>query len=64
MRIRRQHQLPRLRPRRGFALALALMATALIGALVAGGYLASVQDFRMGRNALIQQRAMAAAKPH
>ena len=50
------------RARRGYALALALMAIAVIGAMVAGGYLASVQDFRMGRNTLVQQRAMAAAE--
>ena len=47
------------RDRRGFALAVALMAIALIGAMVVGGYIASVQDFRMGRNALVEQRALA-----
>jgi hypothetical protein len=48
------------RERRGFALALALIAIVVIGAMVASGYLAGVQDFRAGRNAVVQQRAFAA----
>jgi hypothetical protein len=50
------------RQRRGFALAMALMAIVVIGAMVAGGYLASLQYYRMGRNALVEQRAMAATE--
>ena len=46
------------RDRRGFALAVALMAVALVGAMVVGGYVASMQDFRTGRNALMEQRAL------
>src|SRR5439155_2052189 len=48
--------------RRGFALALALVAVVVIGAMVAGGYMAGVQEFRMGRNSLVQQRALSAAE--
>jgi hypothetical protein len=50
------------RQRRGFALAMALMAIVVIGAMVAGGYLASLQYYRMGRNSLVEQRAMAATE--
>jgi hypothetical protein len=45
--------------RRGFALAMSLLAIVVIGAMVAGGYLASVQYYRMGRNSLVEQRALA-----
>jgi hypothetical protein len=48
--------------RRGFALALSLLAIVIIGAMIAGGYLASVQYFRMGRNSLVEQRALAATE--
>jgi hypothetical protein len=41
---------------------MALMAIVVIGAMVAGGYLASLQYYRMGRNALVEQRAMAATE--
>jgi Tfp pilus assembly protein PilX len=47
------------RDRRGFALAMALVAIAVVGAMVAGGYLAGVQDYRLGRNTMGQQRALA-----
>ena len=50
------------RERRGYALAVALMAIAVIGAMVAGGYLSDVQEYRMGRNTLVQQRAMSATE--
>jgi hypothetical protein len=50
------------RDRRGFALALSLVAIVVIGAMVAGGYLAGVQEFRLGRNSLVQQRALAATE--
>ena len=48
--------------RRGFALALALVAIVVIGALIAGAFFASTQDFRVGRNTLIEQRAFAVAE--
>lgn len=50
------------RTRRGFALVLSLLAIVVIGAMVAGGYLAGVQYYRMGRNSLVEQRALAAAE--
>src|SRR5690242_14480494 len=50
------------RQRRGFALALSLMAIVLIGAMVAGGYLAGIQYYRIGRNSLVEQRAIAATE--
>src|SRR4051812_44327962 len=48
--------------RRGFALTMALLAIVVIGAMVAGGYMAGVQYYRMGRNSLVEQRAMAATE--
>lgn len=56
------HPPTRLRSRRGFALALSLLAIVVIGAMVAGGYLAGVQYYRMGRNSLVEQRALAVAE--
>ena len=50
------------RSRRGFALAMSLLAIVVIGAMVAGGYMAGLQYFRMGRNALVEQRALAATE--
>ena len=50
------------RQRRGFALAMSLMAIVVIGAMVAGGYMAGVQYYRIGRNSLVEQRAMAATE--
>jgi hypothetical protein len=50
------------RQRRGFALAMSLMAIVLIGAMVAGGYLAGIQYYRIGRNSLVEQRAIAATE--
>jgi hypothetical protein len=38
---------------------MALLAIVVIGAMVAGGYMAGVQYYRMGRNSLVEQRAMA-----
>ena len=52
----------RTRNRPGFALALALVAIVVISALVTGGYMAGVQEFRTGRNTIVQQRALAAAE--
>ena len=50
------------RQRRGFALAMSLLAIVVIGAMVAGGYMAGLQYYRMGRNSLVEQRAMAATE--
>ena len=50
------------RQRRGFALAMSLLAIVVIGAMVAGGYLAGIQYYRIGRNSLVEQRAMAATE--
>src|SRR5690349_4816454 len=58
---RRSNQ-PVRRDRRGFALVLALLAIVVISAMVTGGYMAGVQDFRMGRNSVVQQRAFAATE--
>src|SRR5438067_5892731 len=48
--------------RRGFALAMSLLAIIVIGAMVAGGYMAGIQYYRIGRNSLVEQRAMAATE--
>ena len=48
--------------RRGFALATAVGALALVGALVAGAFVASTSEFRTGRDAIQQTRAFAAAE--
>ena len=48
--------------RRGFALATAVGAVALVGALVAGAFVASTGEFRTGRDAIQQTRAFAAAE--
>ncbi|HKG93984.1 MAG TPA: hypothetical protein VKA84_18895 [Gemmatimonadaceae bacterium] len=59
----RTHRTARLAgQRRGFALALALVAIVVIGALIAGAFFASTQDFRVGRNTLIEQRAFSVAE--
>ena len=49
-------------PRRGFALAVSLLAIVIIGALIAGAFFASTQESRVGRNTLVQQRAFSAAE--
>lgn len=50
-------------PRReGFALALAMIAIVVIGALIAGAFFASTQEMRVGRNTLLQTRAFASAE--
>lgn len=48
--------------RPGFALATALVAIVLVGLLIAGSFFGSTQEFRAGRNALHQERAMTAAE--
>lgn len=50
------------RERRGFALTLALLAIIVVGALVAGGYLGAVQEYRIARNTLVERRALAATE--
>jgi hypothetical protein len=48
--------------REGFALAVALIAIVVIGALIAGAFFTSTQEYRIGRNSLMDQRAFAAAE--
>jgi hypothetical protein len=48
--------------REGMALAMALFAIVVIGALIAGAFFASTQDFRVGTNSLVAQRAFSAAE--
>jgi hypothetical protein len=48
--------------REGFALAVAIGAIVVIGALIAGVFFASTQQYRIGRNALLQARAESAAE--
>jgi hypothetical protein len=47
---------------RGFALAIAVFALALIAALLAGVFFAALQELRIGRNALGAERAFEAAE--
>lgn len=46
----------------GFALAIAIVAIVIIGVLIAGAFFMSMQDQRVGANALVQQRAFAVAE--
>ena len=48
--------------REGFALAIAMIAIVVIGALIAGAFFTSTQEYRIGRNSLVDQRAYAAAE--
>lgn len=48
--------------REGFALAMAMIAIVVIGALIAGAFFTSTQEYRIGRNSLVDQRAFAAAE--
>ena len=48
--------------REGFALAVAMVAIVVIGALIAGAFFTSTQVYRIGRNSLMDQRAFAAAE--
>ena len=48
--------------REGFALAVAMIAIVVIGALIAGAFFTSTQDYRIARNSLTEQRAFAAAE--
>lgn len=48
--------------REGMALAMAMFAIVVIGALIAGAFFASTQDFRIGTNSMVAQRAFSAAE--
>jgi hypothetical protein len=48
--------------RRGMALAMAILAIVIIGALVSGGYFMSMQAYRGGRSSLVQARSLSAAE--
>jgi Tfp pilus assembly protein PilV len=52
----------RLRSRPGFALAIALAAIVIIGAIITGMFFASTQDYRISRNSAMQARALTAAE--
>lgn len=51
-----------LRNRRGVALVTAVLGIVVITILVVGGFFASTQEFRGGRNTLVEQRAFAVAE--
>jgi hypothetical protein len=53
---------PTSKRREGFALAIAMIAIVVIGALIAGAFFTSTQEYRVGRNSLVDQRAYAAAE--
>ena len=53
---------PMLSRRSGFALPVAVFAIVIIGALVAGAFFASTQEFRIGTNTIQQTRALGAAE--
>ena len=48
----------RFRTRPGFALAVALAAIVIIGAIITGMFFASTQEYRMSRNTALQARAL------
>src|SRR6185437_13068901 len=52
----------RLRSRPGFALAIALAAIVIIGAIITGMFFASTQEYRISRNSAMQARALTAAE--
>lgn len=49
-------------PQRGFALTVAMVAIVIIGALIVGVFFAATQEFRIGRNTVLQARALTAAE--
>ena len=51
-----------LAPRRGIALVTAILGILVIGALISGIFYASNQNYKAGRNALYQERALTAAE--
>jgi Tfp pilus assembly protein PilV len=54
--------LARTRTRPGFALAIALAAIVIIGAIITGMFFASTQEYRMSRNSALQARALTTAE--
>jgi hypothetical protein len=50
------------RRRRGLALAVTVSAMATVGALIAGVFFSSTQEYRVGRNSVLQARALTAAE--
>lgn len=50
------------RPRRGFAMFLAVGALVIIGVLVAGSSFITLQETRLGQNSIVQTRAFSAAE--
>ena len=52
----------RSRSRPGFALAIALAAIVIIGAIITGMFFASTQEYRISRNSAMQARALTAAE--
>lgn len=50
------------RPRRGIALVIALLAIVVIGALIVSAFFSSTQEYRVGRNTLVVQRAFSVAE--
>jgi hypothetical protein len=52
----------RSRTRPGFALAIALGAIVIIGAIITGMFFASTQEYRMSRNSAMQARALTTAE--
>jgi hypothetical protein len=52
----------RSRSRRGVALLAALLAMVLITAIISGAFFASSQEYRSGRNTLVEQRAFSVAE--
>ena len=51
-----------LRPRRGAALLTALVGLVVIALMISGAFFSSTQEFRGGRNQLVEQRAFAVAE--
>ena len=51
-----------MRPRRGFAMFMALGALVIVAVLIAGSSFLTTQEARLGQNQLVQSRAMAAAE--
>jgi Tfp pilus assembly protein PilV len=52
----------RSRTRPGFALAIALAAIVIIGAIITGMFFASTQEYRMSRNTALQARALTSSE--
>jgi hypothetical protein len=52
----------RCRTRPGFALAIALAAIVIIGAIITGMFFASTQEYRMSRNTALQARALTSSE--